>query len=89
MSTIDDKDWLPMSDAPRDGSSFDVLCVGKGGTKVIARDLHYGHRPMGTRSLKSMILWGKHNFLSPYLTPIGWKPLTARTKEEQEKNVNV
>lgn len=69
--------WHEMKTAPRDGSPFDVLCVSKAGIRVIVPRLFYGHKPMRKRPDGTIddeqILWGKHNFLSPYLTPIGWR----------------
>lgn len=66
--------WRRMETAPRDGSSFDVLCVSKDGVKVEVKDLHYAPRPMNAKDHSDLILWGSHQFLSRYLTPIGWKP---------------
>lgn len=64
-------DFQPMETAPRDGSSFDVLYRGPSGNEGICENLHYGYPPMGRGT---MILWGRCNFFSPYLTPIGWRP---------------
>lgn len=69
--------WRPMSEAPRDGSKFDVLCRSPEGVEVQVLDLHYGPKPMRKRPDGSiddtLILWGRHNFLSPHLTAIGWR----------------
>lgn len=70
-----DEKWLTyfqMKTAPHDGSSFDVLCRSQTGIEVVVPNLHYGFKPM--RDDNEMILWGKTNFLSPYLIPLGWKP---------------
>lgn len=64
-------EWMPMDKAPRDGSKFDVKCISQEGVEVIVEELFYGYKPM--RSDDTMILWGKQNFLSPYLTPVGWR----------------
>lgn len=69
-------DYRPMDTAPRDGSSFDVLCKSKDGIEVEVKHLHYGPKPMDAKDFTQLILWGKHNFLSPCLIPIGWKPET-------------
>jgi hypothetical protein len=65
------EEWLPMDTAPRDGTVFDVLCKSKDGIEVIVPELKYGHAPMDKTKF---ILCGTHNFLSPYLTPTGWRP---------------
>ena len=72
--TEDEEPWRPMAEAPRDGSAFDCLVESKAGTRVTAV-LHYGYKPMRDRGKPEMILWGRHNFLSSFLTPIGWRPL--------------
>jgi len=63
--------WHPMETAPRDGTVFDVLCKSPRGIEVVVPELKYAHAPMDK---SKFILWGAKNFLSPYLTPIGWKP---------------
>lgn len=67
--------WLPMDTAPRDGSSFDVQCNTPHGKLHVVTNLHYGPKPMRDGTL---ILWGTHNFLSPYFTPIGWRPMEKK-----------
>lgn len=62
---------MDMESAPRDGTDIDVVCVSEAGNKIVVPKLHYAHAPMDKAV---MILWGNNNFLSPYLTPIGWKP---------------
>jgi len=62
--------WKEMTAAPRDGSSFDVLCESKEGIAIVVKNLHFAWPPMGRGE---MILWGTQNFLSPYLTPQGWR----------------
>jgi hypothetical protein len=71
-------DWQPMDTAPRDGSPFDVKCETATGSRPVVENVHYGHRPMNKTK---MILWGEKNFLSPYFTPIAWRP--CRSKEEK------
>ena len=63
--------WTDMAAAPRDGSSFDVLCESKSGRSCVVENLHFAFPPMGRGA---MILWGTQNFLSPYFTPLGWRP---------------
>lgn len=62
--------WQPMETAPKTGSSFDVKCRTPEGYEVVIVDLHYGPPSMGKGPL---MLWGNHNFLSPYFTPIAWR----------------
>lgn len=71
--THDDPDnpWREMADAPRNGGSFDVLCRHEQGREFVVPNLHYAFPPMGRGE---MILWGTQNFLSPYLTPLKWRP---------------
>lgn len=64
-------DWRPMSEAPRDGTVFDVKCRSKAGIEIVVPDLKYARASMDKTKF---ILWGSQNFLSPYLEPIGWKP---------------
>ena len=64
--------WRPMSEAPRDGSSFDVKCRSEDGVEVVVHDLHFAPRSMW-KFRRDLILWGAKNPLSPYLTPIGWR----------------
>lgn len=66
-----DPEWLPMNTAPRDGTTFDVLCRSQHNIEVVVPELKFGHAPMDRTKL---ILWGSQNFLSPYLTPLGWRP---------------
>lgn len=68
-------EWKPMATAPRTGSSFDVKCVSKDGVEKVIENLHYAYPPMGRGE---MILWGAQNFLSPYMTPLAWRPRAAK-----------
>lgn len=63
-------DWQSMETAPKDGTTFDVLCKSKDGVEVVVPELKYGHAPMDKTKF---VLWGTKNMLSSYLTPIGWK----------------
>lgn len=70
--------YRPMEEAPRDGSDFDVMCISKNGFMIEIKQLHYAYKPMFKYDPKQeMILWGTKNFLSSYLTPLGWKPRDA------------
>ncbi len=64
-------DWQPMDTAPKDGSILDVKCKSEDGVEIVVKELFYAFKPM--RIDDTMILWGKNNFLSPYLTPIEWR----------------
>ena len=66
-----DAEWKDMASAPRDGTIFDVLCRSKDNVEIVVPGLKFAHAPMDKTRL---ILWGTTNFLSPYLTPLGWKP---------------
>lgn len=69
MGGVSDMNWKPMEAAPRDGTVFTVLCRSKSGIEVEVPNLKYAKEPMG----QNFILWGTTNFLSPFLTPIGWR----------------
>lgn len=77
-------EWQPMETSPRDGSKFDVLCKSEAGVEIAVAEIHWGYKPMDAKGKGDMILWGKHNFLSPYLTAIGWKPRIPKTTIEDE-----
>lgn len=68
-----DPPFHDMATAPRDGTVFDVLCRSQDGIEIVVPELKFAHAPMDKSKL---ILWGKQNFLSPYLTPLGWRPRT-------------
>jgi len=60
-----------MSTFPKDGTACDVVCK----YETVAEEIRWSRSPMDGTSR----LVGKVNPLSPYLTPVGWRP---RVKKE-------
>lgn len=80
----DELKYEPMETAPRDGTNFNVKCTTPTGVEVLVVEIHYGPKSMGKHDKSGeLILWGRHNFLSTYLTPIGWRPMPPEATSEK------
>jgi hypothetical protein len=62
--------WQSMKTHPRDGSQFSVLYECKAGLLGVVDNLFWGDKLMG----RGRMLRGTQNRLSPYLTPLAWRP---------------